>query len=145
MLGKDGKKSAEVRQEKKMFRELIREMLNLEPTPDVKKELLNRYSELDPGDVTLKAILIDRQIQKALKGDTRAFICIMNTSGEVPKEPEPIETKLPVFNIEIKDNGHLQKLFDMYDEAHRNGTPEEEVHDKWEHWCELEKQHGNII
>lgn len=145
MLEKDGLKSAEVRQEKKKFRELVKELLNLEPTADIKKDILNRYSELDPGDVTLKVALIDRQIQKALKGDTRAFLCIMDTSGEVPNEPEPNKTIAPEFKIEVKDNGHLQKLFDMYDEADRTGTPVEEVHDKWEHWCELEAQHGNII
>lgn len=145
MLKRDGKKSVEVRQEKKKFRELVKELLNLEPTADIKKEFLSKYSEIEPGDITLKAVLIDRQIQKALKGDTRAFICIMETSGEVPNEPEPHEIKPPIINIEVKDNRHLQNLFDMYEEADRTGKPIEEVHDKWERWCELEKQHGNII
>lgn len=143
---KDGLKSAEVRKERKKVRQLIQDVFNSEPTPDVKLQLLERYNGLDDGDITLRVELIDKLIQKARTGDVRAFKYLCDMSGEVPKEPEHDSNKIaePI-TIQVTDDNYLDVLFQMYAEADRTGTSIDEVHDKWESWVELERKKGNII
>lgn len=113
---KGGIKSVEERRKKKFFKEVVKDILNQKPTKEEIKELQEKYPLLDIEDISIRTLLIDKQVRKALKGDTKACEFILNVSGEKPKETEEqIETRLPIFNIQVVDNSHLQREFEKYD------------------------------
>ena len=105
------KRSAEVRREKKELKEVVKILLDTEPGEKEKKELLERY-KLDPGEITTRLMLLDRQLQKALKGDLKSCEFICEIANELPKEEIEHEVKLPIFNIEVVDNSEVQKEFE---------------------------------
>lgn len=125
MLEKDGIKSAEVKKERKLLQQIIKDMLECKVNGDV-NELMSRYNILEPGDVTLRIELIDKQIQKALNGDLRACEWVFNLTGE-PGQKDLIETRPPVINIEVVDNNEVEREFMMYEEADRTGKTIEEI------------------
>lgn len=129
MLEKDGMKSAEVRKERKLLQQIIRDMLECKTTGDV-SELVSRYNILEPGDITLRVELIDKQIQKALNGDLRATEWVFSLTGDVTNN-DMIETKPPVFNIEVVDNSELERKFMMYEEASRTGKTIDEIESQY--------------
>lgn len=61
-------------------------------------------------------MILLKQMEKALKGDINSAKFIVDTTGEKPKENINVETKLPIFNIEVTDNKELEKEFGKYDE-----------------------------
>ena len=90
---KGGIKSGEARKEKKLFKE----------------EILKRMGEKDWNDI------VDKLIERAKKND-KSFEVLRDTIGQKPKENINVETKLPIFNIEVTDNKDLEKEFEKYDE-----------------------------
>ena len=91
-------------------------LLDMEVKPDEKENLLNKYNGLQQSDLCIRTLIIDKLITKALNGDIRACSLIVELSGEKPKENDPVETKLPVFNIQVVDNSHLEKVFEQYEQ-----------------------------
>lgn len=68
-----GKKSGEVRRQKRDLRKVMELLLNKE------------YSDKKTGDVKTGAELIAfKQFQKALEGDTKAFEVVRDTAGQKP-------------------------------------------------------------
>ena len=61
-------------------------------------------------------MIIYKNKQKKLE---KAISIVLNfleeTTGEKPNDNINIETKLPVFNIEVKDNSKLKEEFEKYD------------------------------
>ena len=89
---KGGKRSAEVRREKKLLRELLEEALAK------KTNTGNKYI-----DIT------NALIQEAEKGNVKAYETIRDTLGQKPKEKVEIEQDKPFeVNITVKGNknGH---------------------------------------
>ena len=118
---KGGLKSVEERRKKKFFKEVVKDILSQKPTNEDIKDLLERYSSLEIEDITYRTLLIDKQMKKALKGDTKACEFILSVSGEKPKESEEsYETPLPIINIEVVDNSELKKTFENYEEFYSN-------------------------
>ena len=70
MTSKGGKRSGEVRREKKLFQQAVLAALE---------------AKGESGDSVL-VDMIAAQVKKALKGDTRAFEVLRDTSGEKPAE-----------------------------------------------------------
>lgn len=87
-----GKRSAEVRREKKLWKEEICKKLNAKDFDEI----------------------IDGLIKRAKKND-KSFEILRDTMGQKPKEEINIETKLPVFNIQVTDNSELEKKFEEYE------------------------------
>lgn len=108
---KGGLKSGEVRKQKKLLKEVVKDILNQKPSKEDIKELCKRYESLDVEEISIRTLLIDKLVQKALKGDIRACIFICELSNELPRKEEQHEVKLPIFNIEIVDNTELEKEF----------------------------------
>ena len=107
---KGGLKSVEERRKKKFFKEVVKDILSQKPNNEEIQDLINKYPSLDIEEITYRTLLIDTQIKKALKGDTKACEFILSVSGEKPKEiEEEHEIKLPIFNIEVIDNSELKK------------------------------------
>ena len=99
---KGGLKSAEERRKKKLFKEVVKDILNQKPATEEINDLLKRYSSLDIEDITLRTSIIDKQIKKALNGDTKASEFILNMSGEKPKENEYTH-ELTIIKVDIVD------------------------------------------
>ena len=125
---KGGIESAKARKEKKLFKEVVRELLSQDIPKEKLQEIKNFYPGVDIDGVCIRTLIANKQIQKALNGDTKACLLLLDMSGEKPKEEiEPHETKLPIFNFEIVDNSKLEREFMMYEEADRTGKTIEEV------------------
>lgn len=89
---KGGLKSGEVRREKKLWKEEICKRLNAKDFDEI----------------------IDNLVKRAKEND-KSFEVLRDTMGQKPKEEVNIETKLPVFNIEVTDNKELEKKFGEYE------------------------------
>lgn len=108
--------SANSKKMKKLFKEMTRSILDHKIPEKEKINILSKYNDLDPEDVTYRTLIIIKQLEKALKGDLKSSIFLLETSGEKPKEmEEQIETRPPIFNIQVVDNSHLEKEFEKYD------------------------------
>ena len=83
-----GKKSAEVRREKKLFKE----------------EILKRMGEKDWNDI------VDKLIERAKK-NSKDFEVLRDTIGQKPKEEVEHEVRLPIINVEVVDNSNLEEEF----------------------------------
>lgn len=119
---KGGIKSVEERRKKKFFKEVVKDILNQKPTNEEIKELQKKYPSLNIEDINYRTLLIDKQMKKALKGDTKACEFILNVSGEKPKESEEVhEVRLPITYINVVDNSELKKEFEKYAEMEELG------------------------
>lgn len=85
---KGGLASAEVRKEKKVFKEVVKELLNQDIAEGEKAELKEIYPYLDIENVSMRTLIINKQIRKAIEGDTKACEFILNLSGEKPTKDE---------------------------------------------------------
>lgn len=93
--GKNGGiKSGEARREKRMW----------------KDEIMKRLGEKDWNKI------VDNLIDRASKS-SKDFEVLRDTMGQKPTDTIQVETKLPVFNIEVTDNKDLEKEFDKMDET----------------------------
>lgn len=112
---KGGLKTAEAKREKKQLKEVIKILLDIEPGEQKKKELLDKYKDINAEEITMRFLILEKQLQKALDGDLRATQFICEITGELPNEQdlkrEPI---LPVFNIQVVDNKEVEKEFLKY-------------------------------
>ena len=87
MTSNGGKRSGEVRREKKLFQQAV-------------------LAALEAKGESGNSVLVDMiaaQVKKAMKGDTRAFEVLRDTSGEKPAEKVEAEVK--------NDNAELLKAF----------------------------------
>lgn len=89
-----GKASGEARRLKRTFRDIAREVLDLKTPQDVAAVLAKTFPELSGQEMTNRLALLYSQLDKALKGDTRAFEVIRDTAGEKPSD------KLEVRNLD---------------------------------------------
>lgn len=88
-----GKASGEARRLKKTFKDIAKGALDLQTPPDVAAMLAKTFPELSGQEMTNRLALLYSQLDKALKGDTRAFEVIRDTAGEKPSD------KLEVRNL----------------------------------------------
>lgn len=82
-----GKKSGEVRKEKKLLKETIEMLLSSQPTP----EIINQYAEqfgFNPKD--LQEVITGGLIQKAMCGDAKAFEVLRDTMGQKPVDKQEL-------------------------------------------------------
>lgn len=90
ITSKGGKKSGEVRAQKRLLKDTIEMMLKLQPTPQMVNECAEKFG-FNPKD--LQDIITGGLINKAMSGDSRAFEVLRDTVGQKPKE-EVINTNL---------------------------------------------------
>ena len=83
---KGGKASAKARREKKLFRETLEEILAM-PMNDGKEvsvEEIRNFAGIKGKNISVQEAILIGQIQKAMKGDTRAAEYVRDTIGENP-------------------------------------------------------------
>ncbi len=82
---KGGKKSGQVRAERKKFNELFNNYLDKKVTNEQIKEQMLQFGFTDK-ECTNKNAIVFAQYKEALKGSTQAFIAVRDTIGEKPKD-----------------------------------------------------------
>lgn len=90
-----GKASVKVRRAKKSMRELCKIVLSMPlgegSTVDV--EDIKNLRAVAGENISVEAAMILKQVQKALKGDTRAFESVRDTAGERPAQSVDVTAK----------------------------------------------------
>ena len=82
-------KSAEVRREKRRMKESLNILLKMPLKPKGKEydlEEIKSFAQLKGKNITVEQALLIAQIQKALKGDTKAMEFIRIASGQSEEE-----------------------------------------------------------
>lgn len=80
---KGGKKSVQVRAERKRFNELFNNYLDKKITNEQIKQQMVQFGFTDE-ECTNKNAMVFAQYKEALKGSTQAFIAVRDTMGEKP-------------------------------------------------------------
>ncbi len=84
---KGGVASGKARQKKRLMKDLVMEMLNSKIWSDeLKAKILNVFPEMEDEKMQVQTAMIASQIQKAMKGDTKAFEVMRDTAGQKPIE-----------------------------------------------------------
>lgn len=81
-----GKASGEARRRNKTFKDIAVNVLDLKAPPHIAKVIVKNFPELEAEEITNRVALLYSQLNKALKGNTRAFEVIRDTAGEKPTE-----------------------------------------------------------
>lgn len=95
---KGGKKSGQVRAERKKFNELFNNFLEKQMTNEQIKGQMKEFGFKDK-ECTNKNAMMFAQFKEALKGSTQAFVAVRDTIGEKPVE-QVQNLNPPVINIE---------------------------------------------
>lgn len=111
-----GKASGIARRKKADFIKTAKAILDCTLSEQNQKIIKSQYPELEDNEINYRTMILLKQMEKALKGDINSAKFIVDTTGEKPKENINVETKLPIFNIEVTDNKELEKEFEKYDE-----------------------------
>lgn len=113
---KGGINSGKARRRKADFIKTAKAILDCTLSEQNQKIIKSQYPELEDSEINYRTMILLKQMEKALKGDINSAKFIVDTTGEKPKENINVETKLPIFNIEVTDNKELEKEFEKYDE-----------------------------
>lgn len=98
---KGGKASVEARRQRKTFKELFEMLLSLEVSDEQTKAFIKSLGITDENITNDMAITLS-MYQEALKGNTKAFELIRDTTGEKPADKLQIEEP-PVIKLERPD------------------------------------------
>lgn len=81
MTSNGGKKSGQVRREKRLLKDTIQMFFESTPTPEVIEQCANAFG-FNPKD--LQEVITGGLIQKAMCGDAKAFEVLRDTAGQKP-------------------------------------------------------------
>ena len=98
---KGGKASGEARRQRKTFKELFEMLFSLEVSDEQTKAFIKSLGITDENITNDMAITLS-MYQEALKGNTKAFELIRDTTGEKPADKLQIEEP-PVIKLESPD------------------------------------------
>lgn len=88
-----GKKSAQVRKQKKTMSELATAMLNAQLEGKSKEQIKKQFKLSDDDDVTVASAMMAGQIQSAMRGDPKAFSVINALAKEQEEREERAEAE----------------------------------------------------
>ena len=88
-----GLKSSQVRREKKLFKEVLNELLDKGLHEGVITDLddIEGISQLKDKNITVRTAISLKMIERASKGNVNAYIAIRDTVGEAPVNNVSIE------------------------------------------------------
>ena len=93
-----GKKSAQVRRERKAFKENLLMLLEMKAPEQIGVQVKKALPKLKDKDLNYQNAILVSLLQQAVKGNTKAVEIIRDTIGEKPKEV-----------VEINGNEQIQK------------------------------------
>jgi hypothetical protein len=85
-----GKASGKAHRIIKSYKKIALMMLELSATEDVQKEIQKLFPNVDPKEITNRLATFGKQMEKALKGDTKSFEIIRDTAGEKPIDKQAL-------------------------------------------------------
>lgn len=91
--------SGKARRERKAMKETLEALLSM-PLKDGKAasvETIKNLASVKGKNITVQEAIMLAQIQKAMKGDTRAAEFVRDSSGNKPKDDLNMNVNLPVF------------------------------------------------
>lgn len=102
---KGGIASGKARREKKAFRETLETLLsmNMENGVGVSVDTITSFKGIKGQNISVQEAILIAQVQKAMKGDTRAAEYVRDSIGQKPSENMNMAVNLPVF-FEGEDN-----------------------------------------
>ncbi len=100
---KGGIASGKARREKKLFRETLETILSmsLNQGKDVSVDDIKNFASIKGQNISVQDAILIAQIQKAMKGDTRAAEYVRDTIGENPTNKVNLEAVDMELNINI--------------------------------------------
>lgn len=113
-LSKGGINSGIARRKKADFIKVAKALLDCDVS-EKEKEQIRKTFPIDDEVISYRTLIFIKQIEEARKGNINSAKFLVETTGEKPNDNVNIETKLPVFNIEVKDNSKLKEEFEKYD------------------------------
>ena len=87
---KGGKKSGEVRKQRKNAKELLERLLSTNMTDDMIADVLGGSKDLLGDDKTAYNVMLTKMLQVACAGDTKAFVALRDTVGDKPADKQEI-------------------------------------------------------
>lgn len=111
---KGGIASGIARRKKADFIKVAKALLDCDVS-EKEKEQIRKTFPIDDEVISYRTLIFIKQIEEARKGNINSAKFLVETTGEKPNDNVNIETKLPVFNIEVKDNSKLKEEFEKYD------------------------------
>lgn len=104
MSSKGGKRSGEVRREKKKMREQLQMLLNMTMNNGDNYDISNAKSirDLTGQNLTVQEAILLKQIQKAISGDRKAAEYVRDTAGEKPTEEISVKAESQVHEDLLK-------------------------------------------
>ena len=87
---KGGKKSGEVRKQRKNAKELLERLLSTNMTDDMIQDVLGGSKDLLGDDKTAYNVMLTKMLQVACAGDTKAFVALRDTVGDKPADKQEI-------------------------------------------------------
>lgn len=93
-----GKKSGQVRRERKAFKESLLMLLEMKAPEQIGVQIKKTLPKLKDKDLNYQNAILVSLLQQAVKGNTKAVELIRDTIGEKPKEV-----------VEISGNEQIQK------------------------------------
>lgn len=83
-------KQKEIHAKKRTFREVAKMLLEMKPTPDIADKLKEHLPGLDEQEITNRVAMMQKLVEKALKGDLYAFQIVRDTAGEQPVQKQEV-------------------------------------------------------
>lgn len=114
-LSKGGINSGKARRKKADFIRVAKALLDCDVS-EKEKEQIRKTFPIGDEEISYRTMIIIKQIEEARKGNLNSAKYLDEITGEKPSDNVNIETKLPIFNIQVTDNKELEKEFDKYDE-----------------------------
>ena len=109
-----GVASGESKRQAKTMKELAMLMLSMqEKKENIKDKVKDYFPDLVDSDITKQAVLLAKQFDKALRGDSKAFELLRDTSGQKPIEKQE-QLNINLDNIklpEINLSAYKEALF----------------------------------
>lgn len=99
---KGGIASGVARRERKLFKETLEALLKM-PMKDGKEIMIDdiqNFAAIKGKNISVQEAILIAQIQKAMKGDTRAAEYVRDSIGQKPTDRVETEIVLPVFGGE---------------------------------------------
>lgn len=112
---KGGINSGIARRKKADFIRVAKALLDCDVS-EKEKEQIRKTFPIGDEEISYRTMIIIKQIEEARKGNLNSAKYLDEITGEKPSDNVNIETKLPIFNIQVTDNKELEKEFDKYDE-----------------------------
>jgi len=92
-----GKKSGEVRRQKKAMKDMMQTLLSLE-LPECKGKEELRNAGIDEEDMNIQTAILMAQVQKAMKGNLESAKFVRDVSENVEEQTESKEDRVQIIN-----------------------------------------------